>query len=560
MNITELTNKIGTCYNVANTEMGQYSIKILEKSNRIDRLFKNNGIYVIVETKNNINHELINDKPQLDKYVNAIFEQEQPKHIIGILARLDTNEVITFVDGERRDDLNKILPMEKYEELFVNAIDRDAIYKLTKRINDNLHVNFGMKDLQNRMVFTACALVAKSRFDCDIESRKGKGYVKLREEIRADLGCGLADDTRHNDKLCLLLEAFSKIEVNNEDNIVAVDSFIDDVCEISSYINNKDWRGEDIMAIFFNEFNRYRAKSDLGQVFTPEHIASFMCKLLGVKKGDRVLDAACGSGTFLTKAMSTMLKECETEEERKNVFANGVYGVEYDKDIYTLAVSNMLIHKDGKTNLICGDSRSKKIGEWIKKNNITKVLMNPPYEDKYGCMEIVKNVLDNVPAGTMCAFIMPNQQLVKSNNWKKLKDHRLTTIIKLPEETFDASTDTSIYVYEAGVKQGTNKVCGYRIVEDGLVRVKNRGRHDIMHRWEDIETEMLNAIKYGDHETKQVFAIEEQQNYKMPIAQSEIYWEDINKVIATMNLYTEKIDFNQVEENVIENTMWTIKE
>ena len=64
----------------------------------------------------------------------------------------------------------------------------------------------------------------------------------------------------------------------------------------------------------------------------------------------------------------------------------------------------------------------KNAGEWIKwektptkfdddgkpvdgvLRNITKVLMNPPYERKYGCMKIVKNVLDSVPKGTPCAI------------------------------------------------------------------------------------------------------------------------------------------------------------
>lgn len=36
------------------------------------------------------------------------------------------------------------------------------------------------------------------------------------------------------------------------------------------------------MGIFFNEFNRYKKKNDSGQVFTPEHITSFMYKLIDV--------------------------------------------------------------------------------------------------------------------------------------------------------------------------------------------------------------------------------------------------------------------------------------
>ncbi|MSE06803.1 N-6 DNA methylase, partial [Lactobacillus salivarius] len=73
--------------------------------------------------------------------------------------------------------------------------------------------------------------------------------------------------------------------------------------------NSDNWRGEDVMGIFFNEFNRYKKKSESGQVFTPEHITSFMYRLIEVNKDSVVLDAACGSGGFLTKSMSNMIQE-----------------------------------------------------------------------------------------------------------------------------------------------------------------------------------------------------------------------------------------------------------
>ncbi|NJJ07682.1 SAM-dependent DNA methyltransferase [Streptococcus anginosus] len=48
------------------------------------------------------------------------------------------------------------------------------------------------------------------------------------------------------------------------------------------------------MGIFFNEFNRYKKKSESGQIFTPEHITDFMYRILEVNKDDRILDATCG--------------------------------------------------------------------------------------------------------------------------------------------------------------------------------------------------------------------------------------------------------------------------
>lgn len=44
------------------------------------------------------------------------------------------------------------------------------------------------------------------------------------------------------------------------------------------------------MGIFFNEFNRYKGKSEAGQVFTPDHITSLIYRLIEVNKDDRVLE------------------------------------------------------------------------------------------------------------------------------------------------------------------------------------------------------------------------------------------------------------------------------
>ena len=99
----------------------------------------------------------------------------------------------------------------------------------------------------------------------------------------------------------------------------------------------------------------------------------------------------------------------------------------------------MLIHKDGKTNLEQMDARTELAGKWIAKQNVTKVLMNPPYESKYGCMQIVENVLDNVPPHTMCGFILPDKKLEKASKTQMkriLKHHRLRKAIKLPEDVF----------------------------------------------------------------------------------------------------------------------------
>lgn len=56
---------------------------------------------------------------------------------------------------------------------------------------------------------------------------------------------------------------------------------------------------------------------------------------------------------------------------------------------------------------------------------------------------------------------------------KVLKEHKVTTIIKLPENLFTGVT-TSIFVFEAHKPQNGQNIIGYYIEEDGLETVKIR--------------------------------------------------------------------------------------
>ena len=290
------------------------------------------------------------------------------------------------------------------------------------------------------MIFTACALVAK-RYGAILD--KNMSFQVMTASILDTLSLHLKEDQRINAKLELLTEVYSEIKMNNPDNPKAISDFIGWVSAISECVNSDYWNGEDVMGIFFNEFNRYKKKSESGQVFTPDHITSFIYRLIEVNKDDRVLDAACGSGAFLVKAMCNMIKEAGGvhAQEAIQIKREQLFGIEWDREIYALACANMLIHKDGKTNLEHADSRTNEASEWIKSKGITKVLMNPPFETKYGCLKIVKNVLDSVPQGTKCAFILPDKKLEKNMVDKKygnklLKSHTLTTIVKFPENLF----------------------------------------------------------------------------------------------------------------------------
>lgn len=516
-----------------------------------------NAPAIILETKSEA------ENISLKKWANELFKNcnivlSKYKQVVGIL--YNGIDVRVFLNNSELPDAAPMLQNKTYYlSLFTkNVIDKQRIYNLTKKINDCLHIDFGIKNLYHRMIFTACALVGK-RYGAILI--KGMDFTLMKNSILSTLSKSLEDDRKQNLKLDILIEVYAEIKMNNTTNQEAIDNFIEWVSEISDCVNSDYWNGEDVMGIFFNEFNRYKKKSESGQVFTPDHITSFMYRLINVNKNDRVLDAACGSGAFLVKAMCNMIKESGGVKTKKasDIKKTQLFGIEFDREIFALACANMLIHKDGKTNLEQLDSRSQEACDWIKSKQVTKVLMNPPFESKYGCLTIVGNVLKNVPEHTKCAFILPDKKLEKDKKGPKLLKHStLEKIIKLPEKVFSEGVTTSIFIFEAGVPQNGKEIFACYIEDDGLETVKNQGRQDIKDRWQAIEDEWVEIIrKQSGNDTIQWIKPAEHLSYQMPEKKFEIRDEDFTKTMMDYLMFQEDIDVKDFGEKLLARVLYS---
>ena len=519
-------------------------------------------VAIILEAKAE-KQNLHNPKWEEELFKNIDIVSAKYNKIIGIL--WNGKDIRIFKNKIEEKSTAPTLQNKSYYISLYNKskIDKDLIYEVTQRINNDLHFKFGMTDLQDRMIFTACALVAQRYNPSNgLERLKGMSYSIFKNWIFDSLSKAIEDDKKQNAKLDVLLEEYAAVRMSITEDQEAIDSFIDNVCEIADLVNSDFWNGEDVMAIFFNEFSRYKGKSDAGQVFTPDHISSFMYRLVEVNMDDKVLDATCGSGAFLVKAMANMIKESGgvNTEKAKLIKSEQLFGIEMYRKVFALACANMMIHKDGKTNLAQMDARTEETAEWIKSKKITKVLMNPPYERKYGCMKIVKNVIDNVPKGTKCAFILPDKKLETDGGKKLLKEHTLTHIIKLPENLFfGVGVTTSIFIFETGIAQGTRNIKGYYIEEDGLKTVKNKGRQDINNTWDSIEEYWIKAIQDDndtEFNTRQLINPDNNLSYQMPEKPFEINEEDFIKTMLDYQMFKQEIDVKEFNNNLLKNILY----
>ncbi|UUM19875.1 MULTISPECIES: class I SAM-dependent DNA methyltransferase [unclassified Mycoplasma] len=518
-----------------------------------------NNVAIVLEIKSensNINKE--SHKKQL--FANIDIISTKYKKTIGIL--YNGKEILVYKNKELIGCVNTLQNKKYYLNLFKeDRIDKNKIYSITRKINNLLHFQFGIKNLYYRMIFTAAALVAE-RFGGRLEDIKNNGFGPFRNKIYDTLNKSLEKHKKQNIKIDVLLEVYNQIKINIVETQEFIDLFIDCIVEISSSINSDNWNGEDVMGIFFNEFNRYKNKSENGQIFTPEHITSFMYDLIEVSWKDKVLDATCGSGAFLVKSMSNMIREVGgiQTKEAEEIKSKKLFGIELDREIFALACANMLIHKDGKTNLENLDTRTEEACEWIKSKKITKVLMNPPFERKYGCKKIVQNVLNNVPLGTMCAFILPDKKLEKEKMYGLLKEHTLEMIIKLPVNLFDAGITTSIFVFKTGIAQGDKKIFSFYIKDDGLERVKNQGRHDIKNKWNNIKKYWLNVARTKEdteYNTHQWLEPNEMKlSYQLERPEFEIYEDNFKKTIIDYITYEQEVDIKEFNDKLLKEVLY----
>ncbi|MFH0808753.1 MAG: N-6 DNA methylase [archaeon] len=524
----------------------------------LDRRFFNKGVAVLVEKKQSQN--ISKYKEQLENYIK-LEKAIGTRNIVGILYDVGTGEFICLTHPKE----TSFQSMKYYEGLFEIRVKKEDVYITVQSINNKLH-KLGLSNLVSRMMFTGLALVGLRIAKEEKINVPTTTFDDMKNSLSSIIKNKIPTNSVHKDaKLNLLSDEFSKISLN-ESNEKDVQEIYEDIDKISEWINSYSWEGKDAMAIFFNEFRRYAKKSEHGQVFTPEIWTDLMYKLIGVNYTSRVLDAACGSGTFLTKSMSKMIKEKRTSE--KSIKENNLFGIEWAKELYVLACVNMLMHKDGKSNIIQQDSTKEETGEWIDEQKINKVLMNPPFEGQTG-IRIVKNVLDNVEENSLCAFIMPDRTLYSKSSKiinGILSRHTLEKIIKMPDKVWAgiAGTTTSIFIFRTGKPHANKDIIKYWIKEDELVTVKNGGRQDVNDKWIDDGSD--NLLKYWtdiinntrEHETKQV---SKDLEYIVPQKDISLTEEDFQKVVLDRILF-ENPEIKEKVSEIKEKDwlLWAIRE
>jgi len=266
----------------------------------------------------------------------------------------------------------------------------------------------------------------------------------------------------------------------------------------------------DALGEFYQEFIKFSNGDDgkaLGIVLTPQHLTDFMCELSGLNKNSKVVDICAGSGGFLVTAMSKMMKNANPDEI-KNIRQKGLYGIEADPNIFALCIANMIVRRDGKSNIHYGSCFDANILKKLRRRNLNIGLINPPYsQDDHNELEFVEILLSIlVNRGIAVAVVPLNCALgttCKAERERLFKKHTLEAVFSMPTEIFNpaASAPPCVMVWTANVPHPSNKQTFFGYYrDDGFVKRKKLGRVDTYNKWEKIKNKWLKLYQEKDIE------------------------------------------------------------
>ena len=522
---------VGQQYLTSNIENGEFSYaqiidRTLSGHYKLDIRFYDStkGIAVLIETKNRFKKS---DEAQLFDYVRLEKEYAVADKIIAILANTANDKLKVWKclpdgDAELLND-TKLKTISEYADYYLpqNVNDRSAVLENTATLNKELHDNGIPENLRSQFVGT-CLLALKN----GLVYTSQMSTLQIIAGIKGILGSLLKDSMDKAVKLTVLQEKVLENQYVREmdsHNFHHLLKFIKE--NILPYINDTSHEGQDILSYFFTTFNKYVAREDKNQAFTPNHIAHFMCKVAGIYKNTQIFDPTCGSGTFLVQAMTMALAQCETNKERDAVKEKQIFGIEYDENVFGLATTNMLIHGDGNSNIkkaSCFDEKS-----WIEQSLLlTKprvVLMNPPYNaskkqvpkafaDTWGKsstdpskgMYFVNYVAECVGTGRLVTLLpmacaITTRGIISDLKHKMLEKNTLDAVFSFPADMFypGASAVACCMVFNLGIPHSSEKKTffGY-FKDDGFEKRKGIGRVDVRNRWDKIEDEWLDMYEH----------------------------------------------------------------
>ncbi len=236
------------------------------------------------------------------------------------------------------------------------------------------------------------------------------------------------------------------------------------------------------------------SQGDAGQFRTPRHIIEFMVEIIDPKKGETVLDPACGTAGFLISAYKHILNANKDKKgqgtltpEEKGRLAQNFTGYDISPDMVRLSQVNMYLHGFVEPHIYEYDTLTSQ-ERWADYADV--ILANPPFMSPKGGIKphnrfsiqakrsevlFVDYMAEHLTPNGRAAIIVPEGIIFQSQTAhtqlrKMLVEECLVAVVSLPSGMFNpySGVKTSILVLDKSLARRVGHIAFFKVENDGF--------------------------------------------------------------------------------------------
>lgn len=236
------------------------------------------------------------------------------------------------------------------------------------------------------------------------------------------------------------------------------------------------------------------SQGDAGQFRTPRHIIDFIVEVMAPKKGEVILDPACGTAGFLISAYKHILRSNANAKnastltpDEKGRLAQDFHGYDISPDMVRLSLVNLYLHGFTDPHIFEYDTLTSE-ERWNEFADI--ILANPPFMSPKGGIKphkrfsiqakrsevlFVDYIAEHLTPVGRAGIIVPegiifqNQTAYKDLR-KILIKNSLVAVVSLPAGVFQpySGVKTSILILDKSLAKQCDTIAFFKIENDGF--------------------------------------------------------------------------------------------
>ena len=236
------------------------------------------------------------------------------------------------------------------------------------------------------------------------------------------------------------------------------------------------------------------SQGDAGQFRTPRHIIDFMVEVMAPKKGEVILDPACGTAGFLISAWKYILRSNTDAKgnstltpDEKGRLATNFKGYDISPDMVRLSLVNLYLHGFTDPHIYEYDTLTSE-DRWNEFADV--ILANPPFMSPKGGIKphkrfsiqakrsevlFVDYMAEHLTPTGRAGIIVPEGIIFQSQTAykdlrKMLVENSLVAVISLPAGVFQpySGVKTSILILDKSLAKQTDTVAFFKVENDGF--------------------------------------------------------------------------------------------